>query len=436
MAIRFKDYAQGVLATSISGSATSFNLQTGQGARFPVIDGASNPNSDHFYVTMQDALNNRELIKVIHRPSGSDQFGNATYPIVRDVDGYNGGIGRAWSAGDQAYISLPAWVLEQVLAAVASLNNPTVTGIISADLSNATPSNRVRVRSNVSNGRTHFGATPNGAGTGAEFAVYSDSDPDNASVGQIEIIDGQYVAIRSSKTGSGIALPMRFYMDSLKAGEFDLEGRFGAPSAIPGYRGAFDAQDDGETGVIASGQTTGAGGVFFGGDAGDGAVGTAGHANGSGLRGRAYNGTVEAVLGYQNAYSFYGAGRLFNNGTIESQDRGAYRPGGHISRAVNGSALAAPSVPGTTSTAHGGTIVPDRVVAKLRCDVADLGHTVGSLVELASNSSQTVTTGGDATNMWVSYSRTGLPVINNKTTGAASAITAGRWALVLIGQWG
>lgn len=75
MGIKVSNNAYGILAASITDSATTLSLNSGEGARFPTLGG-----SDYFYLTLIDTSNNIEIVKVTARASD-------TMTIVRAQDG-------------------------------------------------------------------------------------------------------------------------------------------------------------------------------------------------------------------------------------------------------------------------------------------------------------------------------------------------------------
>ena len=99
MTILFTNNAAATLASSITSTATSLTVTTGQGALFPTITG-----SNIFYATLTDAAtgNTIEIVKVTARSSD-------TFTIVRGQDNTSG---HAYSAGDKVELRLPAIVLQ------------------------------------------------------------------------------------------------------------------------------------------------------------------------------------------------------------------------------------------------------------------------------------------------------------------------------------
>lgn len=90
-----KNNAYSILGAAIAAIDTTMSVQTGHGDRFPVVTAP-----DYCLVTLQDASNNIEVVKVTARTAGSDSM-----TIQRAQDGT---AARAWSLGDVVEIRLPA----------------------------------------------------------------------------------------------------------------------------------------------------------------------------------------------------------------------------------------------------------------------------------------------------------------------------------------
>lgn len=129
MGIKFKDNALTVLAAGISAGATTLTVPAGKGDNFPAITGAGTPGSatNYFYITLENASGQREVIKCEHRQIGTDTLGSAGYPLIRNADGLNN---QAWLAGDSVDLRLPAYVLE-LLRTIAEITGGTITGLTS-----------------------------------------------------------------------------------------------------------------------------------------------------------------------------------------------------------------------------------------------------------------------------------------------------------------
>lgn len=93
MGIKLSNNAFGTLAASITSSATSITLTTGQGARFPSL-GAG----DYFYATLIDTSNNLEIVKCTARSTD----------VLTVVRAQESTTARAYSTGDRIEIRLTA----------------------------------------------------------------------------------------------------------------------------------------------------------------------------------------------------------------------------------------------------------------------------------------------------------------------------------------
>ncbi|MBP8135499.1 MAG: hypothetical protein KAY10_04250, partial [Rhodoferax sp.] len=78
--------------------ATTLTVSTGHGDRFPAVSGA-----DFFMLTLQDASNNIEIVKVTARTAGADAM-----TIVRAQEGFTA---RAWNIGDVVELRLTSFAL-------------------------------------------------------------------------------------------------------------------------------------------------------------------------------------------------------------------------------------------------------------------------------------------------------------------------------------
>lgn len=93
MGVKFANSAYATLASSITSSATSITLTTGQGARFPSL-GAG----DYFYATLIDTSNNLEIVKCTARSTD----------VLTVVRGQESTTARAYSAGDRIELRITA----------------------------------------------------------------------------------------------------------------------------------------------------------------------------------------------------------------------------------------------------------------------------------------------------------------------------------------
>lgn len=120
----FKNNAFSSLAAGLSAAATTMTLAAGQGDRFPEV-GAP----DFCMLTLQDAANNIEVVRVTARAGGADSL-----TIVRAQEGTTA---RSWSIGDIVELRITAFALNPlaILAGASTeaairalLDVPTRTG--------------------------------------------------------------------------------------------------------------------------------------------------------------------------------------------------------------------------------------------------------------------------------------------------------------------
>lgn len=109
-----KNNAYSTLAGSLTNSSSSMTVATGHGDRFPVVTG-----SDWCMVTLQDASNNIEIVKVTARASASDSMN-----ITRAQEGTTA---RSWSIGDIVELRLTAGTVATV-DGTQTLTNKTISG--------------------------------------------------------------------------------------------------------------------------------------------------------------------------------------------------------------------------------------------------------------------------------------------------------------------
>ena len=124
MAQLFRNNAFSNLGASLTNSNTTLTVTTGHGDRFPVVAAP-----DFFLLTLQDASNNIEIVRVTARTAGSDSM-----TITRAQEGTTA---RAWNIGDVVELRLtasalgPLSLLEGALTAASIrtiLDVPTRTG--------------------------------------------------------------------------------------------------------------------------------------------------------------------------------------------------------------------------------------------------------------------------------------------------------------------
>lgn len=96
---------------------------------------------------------------------------------------------------------------------------------ITGDFSNATPANRVIFQTSTTNGATIVPAAPNGTETTAIYRAYANSNPDNASYGELRA-SSTAVEIIANREGSGSFLPIRFSTNNTIQAEITTDGQF------------------------------------------------------------------------------------------------------------------------------------------------------------------------------------------------------------------
>lgn len=171
MPVLFSNNASAPLASSISSSATTIVVTTGQGALFPAITG-----TNYFYATLTNSSNQLEIVKVTARSSDS-------FTVVR---GQEATTARAYAAADKLELRVTAAGLNAMVqfdgataanGAVAystgTLQSYTAAGTAGQILSSAGASSPVWIAQSAiaAGSATNAGfATNAGAATNATFA--------------------------------------------------------------------------------------------------------------------------------------------------------------------------------------------------------------------------------------------------------------------------
>jgi hypothetical protein len=115
---KWSNNAFSTVASAINNSATTLSVATGTGDRFPAVSGGD----DFFLLTLQNATNDIEIVKVTARTIGSDSL-----TIVRGQDGT---AARSWSIGDIVELRVTAAGLNQMATQSdpETLTNKTISG--------------------------------------------------------------------------------------------------------------------------------------------------------------------------------------------------------------------------------------------------------------------------------------------------------------------
>lgn len=115
--IKFTNFAHSLLAVGIGTGDTTISVTGGHGVRFPALTAPQ-----YFYLTLEDAALNREIVKVTARATDS-------MTVVRAQDGTTA---RSWSAGSTSVaLRLNAAAIEDVLGGAGGVQltgNQTVGG--------------------------------------------------------------------------------------------------------------------------------------------------------------------------------------------------------------------------------------------------------------------------------------------------------------------
>lgn len=174
MPAKFTNNAFGTLASSISNSASTITLTSGNGARFPSL-GAG----EFFYATLVDSSNNLEIVKVTARSTDS-------LTVTRAQDGTSA---RAYSAGDRIELRPVAAVLtnmvqldgNQTIAGTKTFSS-TIVGSIDGNAATVTDGVYATTNQTISGTKT-FTAFPIGASAsttgGYGYAVRNTSTASN-----------------------------------------------------------------------------------------------------------------------------------------------------------------------------------------------------------------------------------------------------------------
>lgn len=82
---------------------------------------------------------------------------------------------------------------------------------ITGDFSNALIANRLAFQTNVPNANSSLSLLPNGTAGVASYRAYAASDPTNASLLDLAVVQGSDARITSAALGAGATLPLTFY---------------------------------------------------------------------------------------------------------------------------------------------------------------------------------------------------------------------------------
>tara|TARA_R100001440_G_scaffold818_11_gene2719 strand:+ start:10413 stop:11348 length:936 start_codon:yes stop_codon:yes gene_type:complete len=142
MSVKFANNAHSTLASSISTSATSITVASGQGARFPSLTG-----SEFFYATLIDTSNNLEIVKVTARSSD----------VLTVTRAQESTTARAFASGDRIELRVTAQGLVDLRTITADeiVNSMIATDAVNADsiAANAVGASEINVSGNGTSGQ-------------------------------------------------------------------------------------------------------------------------------------------------------------------------------------------------------------------------------------------------------------------------------------------
>lgn len=182
-----KNNAFSALAAALNNTDTTLVVQTGTGDRFPIVVAP-----DTALVTLQDASNNIEIVRVTARASGSDSM-----TIQRAQDGTSA---RSWNIGDVAEIRLPVGVV----APLQVLDGAATASAIRTKLGATATGVAVFTAADEAAARTAIGATT----TGQAVMTAADAPAARTAIGALGANDTILNATNAANlTGSWAAIP-------------------------------------------------------------------------------------------------------------------------------------------------------------------------------------------------------------------------------------
>lgn len=203
----FRNNAHSSLAAALSDVATTLTVATGHGDRFPAV---TTPN--FALITLEDAANNIEVVRVTHRTAGGD-----TMTIVRAQEGTTA---RNWAAGSIVEQRLtaaglgPLSVMRQAATAAAvraEIDAPSRTGADASGTWGISITGNADTATVLQTARTINGVSFNGS---ANITLPTVNTTDDQSVGGVKTFTSQIVAsggVQGNVTGNAATVTNGVY---------------------------------------------------------------------------------------------------------------------------------------------------------------------------------------------------------------------------------
>ena len=203
-------------------------------------------NGSSLVVTLPSAQNGRHCIFVVSSgsatltPYGSETInGASSYTLDSKADvGYLKAVSGGWVnlVPDTSALAALAGSTSQSFSMLNGTvaGNITFTGTgnrITGDFSTLSLANRVMFQTSTVNGNTKLDLIPNGTAQISGFSAANNSDPTNASIGEIRATSTD-VQIYSRANGTGTSLPMVFTVGSLEGMRIDTAGAVTIPGTL------------------------------------------------------------------------------------------------------------------------------------------------------------------------------------------------------------
>lgn len=142
MSVKFANNAHSTLASSVSTSATSITVASGQGARFPSLS-----SGEYFYATLIDTSNNLEIVKVTGRSTD----------VLTATRAQEGTTARAFASGDRIELRVTAQGLVDATTIQADqvVNSMIATDAVNSDsiAANAVTASELNISGNGTAGQ-------------------------------------------------------------------------------------------------------------------------------------------------------------------------------------------------------------------------------------------------------------------------------------------